>query len=261
MAKTLAELDAEFHATHSSSPSMEEEQNSENAPEESRPALERQSSAPALTEILPEEHCEVTQPESAVKTRTLTELDELFRAQKKTAPERGLSSQSESQRQWRIFLAQTGCMMLIVYLLLTLVIGVTVVRGDSMQPSFYENDVALFWRLSRGYAQGDVVLFRSDASPDVLIKRVAACPGDVLEIDDDSGVAIVNDVILDEPYVFAGTHSRGGVSGPFVLGENEYFVLGDNRAVALDSRYPNVGAIPKGEILGKIIFMVRSGGA
>ena len=232
MAKTLAELDAEFRAG--------------------------QAAPSAGTSI----DSEPVAPEKPIaKTPTLAELDELFRVQKKPEQQKAASSKTEEQQEWRTFLLQTACSMLVVYLLLTFVFGVTLIRGDSMQPSFHENDVALFWRLSGSYVQGDVVLFRSDASPDILIKRVAAGPGDVLEIDDDSGVVIVNDVILAEPYIFAGTYSKGGNSGPIVMGEDEYFVLGDNRSMALDSRYPSVGAIPRGEILGKIIFMVRSAGA
>ena len=182
----------------------------------------------------------------------LRNLDDVF--------EQKISS-ARRQREWIVFLVQTVCMMLAVYLLLTQVFGITAVRGDSMQPTFNDGNIALFWRLSGSYTQGDVVLFRSDAAPEILIKRVAAGPGDVLEIDDDNGIVIVNDIILDEPYIFAGTYSKGGESGPIVLGENEYFVLGDNRTVALDSRNAEIGAIPKGEILGKIIFSVRSGGA
>ena len=170
-------------------------------------------------------------------------------------------SSARRKRELIVFLVQTAGVMLAVYLLMTLVIGVTVIRGDSMQPTFNDGNVALFWRLSGSYARGDVVLFRSDASPEILIKRVIAGPGDVIEIDNDSGLVIVNDIILSEEYVFSGTYSQGSISGPLVLRNDEYFVLGDNRTVALDSRNAEIGAIPKGDILGKIIFSVRSGGA
>ena len=174
--------------------------------------------------------------------------------------ETGVSSKSEEKAEWRRFLIETGCVMLAVYLLLTLVIGIIVIHGDSMQPTLHENDIALLWRLSGGYESGDVIMFRSDASSEVLVKRVVAGPGDTVEIDDDAGVVIVNNVILSEPYIYSGTYNKGGQNGPITLGENEYFVLGDNRMVALDSRYAEVGAVPKSKILGKIIFLVRSGG-
>ena len=215
----------------------------------------------------------VTSP--PVHSKRLEEIERVFRDQRTAQPGQGESGtrerkpkaettvtpSSEAKAQWRMFLIDTGCMMLAVYLLMTLVIGITVIHGDSMQPTLHDNDVALIWRLSGGYEAGDVILFRSDASPNVLVKRVVAGPGDTVEIDDEGGLVIVNNVILNEPYIHTGTYNKGGQDGPITLGENEYFVLGDNRTAALDSRYAEIGAVSKSEILGEIIFLVRSGGA
>ena len=210
-----------------------------------------------------------------VHSKRLEEIERAFRDQRIAQPgraeagsrqrkpkaEKTVTPRSEAKAQWRMFLIDTGCMMLAVYLLMTLVIGITVIHGDSMQPALHDNDVALIWRLSGVYEEGDMVLFSSDASPEVLVKRVVAGPGDRVEIDDEAGVVIVNNVILNEPYIYAETYNKGGQNGPLTLGENEYFVLGDNRMAALDSRYAEVGAVSKSDILGKIIFLVRSGGA
>lgn len=211
---------------------------------------------------------------SAVRSKSLEELDQSFQTRLKSQPGRTAAKpgqkspnwkekgyfKSEQWHQWRVFLIQTGCTMLAVYLLMTLVIGITVIHGDSMQPTLYDSDIALVWRLSGKYEAGDIILFSSEAFPDALVKRVVAGPGDILEIDNETGKVIVNNVILDEPYIYSGTYTRNGNNDPIILGENEYFVLGDNRMVALDSRDERVGTIMKGEIMGKIVFLVRVGG-
>lgn len=195
------------------------------------------------------------------RVKTLEELEREFQeyriARRREA--RKSSGGRKMWQEWRAFILQTGCAMLAVYLLLTFVIGITIVHGDSMQPALHEQDIAVIWRLSNTYNEGDVVLFRKTGSSETLVKRVVAGPGDTVRIDDQLGKVLVNDVMLEEPYIYAATNSMGGTNEPVTLGENEYFVLGDNRQFALDSRSAEIGAVEKGSILGKIIFCIRPG--
>ena len=165
---------------------------------------------------------------------------------------------SQKQREWRIFVIQTIAVMLAVYLLLTLVLGIMVVHGDSMKPSYHDGDVGIIWRLGK-YKSGDIVLFESAASPDALVKRIVAEPGDVVEIA--YGKVIVNNVILDEQYIYAETHEReGGPEYPLTLGEGEYFALGDNRETSLVSRHGDVGVVHEDAMIGKLILIFRACG-
>lgn len=94
--------------------------------------------------------------------------------------------------------------------------------------------------------RGEVIVFRfpKDPSKD-FVKRVIGLPGEEVEIV--SGTPHIDGVPLEEPYLAA--HDRSSMA-PLLLGEGEYFVLGDNRRSSNDSR--NWGALPEANILGKV---------
>ena len=74
-------------------------------------------------------------------------------------------------------------------------------------------------------------------------------PGETVEISED-GTIFINGKELGEEYGYGITQPQE-MAEPVVLGENEYFVLGDNREVSLDSRYKEVGNIPRSIIIGR----------
>ena len=102
--------------------------------------------------------------------------------------------------------------------------------------------------------RGDVVVFDYPLEPDrQFVKRVIGEPGDALTID--HGKVTVNGVVLDEPYLdVLGSTQMHEVS----LGEDEYFVMGDNRNGSRDSRH--WGVLPAENIIGKVwaIYWPRS---
>ena len=65
--------------------------------------------------------------------------------------------------------------------------------------------------------------------------------------------------VLQEDYINALTTVDGGVHFPLTVAEGGIFVLGDNRGISKDSRYPDVGQIDKREVLGKAIFLMYPG--
>ena len=74
-------------------------------------------------------------------------------------------------------------------------------------------------------------------------------PGETVEITDD-GTILINGKVLEENYGYGETRPQERI-GQIVLGDDEYFVLGDNREVSLDSRYNEVGNVPRSIIIGR----------
>ena len=97
----------------------------------------------------------------------------------------------------------------------------------------------------------DVVVFPYQYEEDTYyIKRIIGLPGEVVNIDSD-GTVYINGEPLDETYGTETILNSGLASSDIVLGEDEYFVLGDNRNNSTDSRFEQVGNIHGSDIVGK----------
>ena len=121
------------------------------------------------------------------------------------------------------------------------------VQGDSMVPTYHSWEFVLLDKHKTEYQRGDVIAFRCEGVKSVLIKRIAAVPGDTVAIQD--GVLLVN----GEKESPAPETQPGDAPLPLTLGPGEYFVLGDNRAQSKDSRYKIVGTVNAEDILGRAI--------
>ncbi|WP_455057298.1 signal peptidase I, partial [Jutongia sp.] len=82
------------------------------------------------------------------------------------------------------------------------------------------------------------------------IKRVIGLPGETVQIIDGS-VYINNEKLDDDVYGAATINEAGIAENPLVLGENQYFVMGDNRNMSTDSRNSYVGLVNKNDIIGE----------
>ena len=145
-----------------------------------------------------------------------------------------------------------------------LVIQPFVVNGNSMSPTLSDREYLLVEKITynlRTPQRGDVVIFKPPRSSErFFIKRIIGLPGEVVEINDthviiyterDSSTIGEPPITLSEPYV---THhvSTGRTYG---LGDDEYFVMGDNRPHSNDSR--SWGAITKQDIVGQAWLKLR----
>ena len=135
----------------------------------------------------------------------------------------------------------------------------TIVKQTSMQDTLNPNDYIIMYR--RAYSgdkepkRGDIVIFKSELQDEngknkLLIKRVIGLPGDKITIND--GKVYINDKEYDESYLKDG-YTTGSVNN-FKVPKGEYFVMGDNRVVSIDSRYSEVGCIKKDAIKGRAIL-------
>lgn len=127
------------------------------------------------------------------------------------------------------------------------------VRGQSMEPNFYEKDYLIIDELSYRFRvpeRGEVVVFKApNGSKDYYLKRIVGLPGERVKVSDDK-VIIYNDehpqgMVLPETYL--EKTSYGAIDQ--TLGSDEYFVLGDNRVASYDSR--RFGPIGKDDIVGR----------
>ena len=140
----------------------------------------------------------------------------------------------------------------VAVLVATLWMPVYQVSGTSMTPTLTEDDIVIC-RKSKKFDPGEVVAFYFNNK--VLVKRVIASAGDIVDIDENGNV-YVNGNKLDEPYVDELAFGECDIDLPYMVPESRYFVIGDHRAVSIDSRNKSVGCITAEDIVGKIIFCV-----
>ena len=134
--------------------------------------------------------------------------------------------------------------------------------GDSMSPALKNGDVVLVNRLIyqiKGPARGDIIVFRPGGNENThySIKRVVGLPGETVHIIDGS-VYIDGEEAEGDIYA-ADIEYAGTAEEPVELGEDEYFVIGDNTGVSDDSRTEDVGNVRLEDICGEAWFVANFG--
>jgi signal peptidase I len=170
-------------------------------------------------------------------------------------------------------LAKTAIQALLLFVILSALIGRFEIHQISMEPNFHEGQRVLVSKLDSIWSSlfvqtahaadsrrnspfalqhGQVVVFfkTPERDQDALIKRVIGLPGDSVELRD--GTVRINGMLLDEPYVNGAQTFCGNYCQPFTLGPDEYFLMGDNRANSLDSR--SFGPIPASQLVGRVVL-------
>lgn len=137
----------------------------------------------------------------------------------------------------------------------------TSVIGSSMEPSLYNGQEIFLNRLIYKVAsprEGDVVVFlpNGNEKSHYYVKRVVGVPGDRLYIK--NGILYVNDETVEE-YFNDKIAEPGLLENEVTLGEDEYFVIGDNCNSSEDSRSANIGTVKKSYIIGKAWMKMASG--
>ena len=151
----------------------------------------------------------------------------------------------------------------LVLLFFTFVARPARVDGDSMQETLHHGEMLLLSNLFFEPEYGDILVFQKINSrhSQPIVKRVIATPGQTIDIDFDTWIVTVTDPdgtehVLDESaYRKLATDARvtTNLEFPIHVGENQYFVMGDNRNHSLDSRSSEIGLVDLNEIIGKVL--------
>ena len=164
--------------------------------------------------------------------------------------------------QWLIELL---LLIILIFAVRTFIFGTVTVKGSSMEPNFHHGDFVMVNKLAYHIGtpqRGDIAIcwLNSGNREEYIIKRVIGLPGDEIDfkIKEDGWdweyELYINGKKQEESYVKEPNYQAGTVEYPFIVPENCYFVMGDNRNASTDSREASIGAIEKSHMKGKVFF-------
>lgn len=142
----------------------------------------------------------------------------------------------------------------LTYLVIHFVGQRTQVSGSSMEPKLSHEDNLIVDKITYHFKDPerfDIIVFPFLYEDNTYyIKRIIGLPGETVYIDKDGNIYI-NDEILQEGYGKEVIKEPGRAFEPITLGDDEYFVMGDNRNNSSDSRDPSVGNVKRENIIGR----------
>ncbi len=140
----------------------------------------------------------------------------------------------------------------VAVLIAVLLLPVLQISGTSMTETLQDEDIVVAVNGSK-YTTGDVIAFYYNNN--ILIKRVIASAGDWVDIDEEGNV-YVNEELLEEPYISEKSLGDCNIDLPYQVPDGKCFVMGDHRAVSIDSRNTSIGCVSNDMVVGKILFRV-----
>lgn len=143
-------------------------------------------------------------------------------------------------------------LILVLLNLFTHVFMVVRYYGDGMEPTLSDRQILILLKTD-DVKQGDITAFYYNNK--VLVRRVICEGGRAVSIDE-GGKVYINDELLKEPYVEQPSMGQCNIGFPYNVSVGQFFMMGDNRSVAMDSRLTEIGTIPADRIIGKVIFVI-----
>ncbi len=140
----------------------------------------------------------------------------------------------------------------IAILIATLWMPVLQITGASMTPTLIDGQFVVAMKTDE-FEPGDITAFYYNNK--ILIKRVIASAGDWVNIEEDGDVYI-NGILLEEPYIKEKALGECNIELPYQVPDGKVFVMGDDRAVSLDSRTTAVGPVSSEQVLGRVVLRV-----
>ena len=176
------------------------------------------------------------------------------------------SSYDREEFDIKDFMAEVGrwalsifIVMILAYSIVTFGVQSVTMIGQSMNPSLTNQDIVLIDKQAYTFDEPqryDIVAFKlkEDTESYFNIKRIIALPGESIQIK--NGHVFINGAVLSDLPFDDLIMTEGLAIDEITLGEDEYFLMGDNCNNSEDSRYVNIGNISKKEISGKVIFRI-----
>ena len=169
-----------------------------------------------------------------------------------SSADQGSSNKDKVKKEIIEWVQSLAMALIIFFIVRTFVFTVISVDGQSMETTLHNGErliVSIFDLKLWGVQRGDPVICHYPDRKENFVKRVMGLPGDVIWMS--GGVTYVNTEPFDEPFI-ENPDMRD--YGPWTLGDDEYFVMGDNRRNSNDSRF--VGPISRDMIIGKVQYVM-----
>ncbi len=138
--------------------------------------------------------------------------------------------------------------------LFTFIMPVVKYYGDSMDPTLKDGQILIVNKMAE-VKSGDIIAFYYNNK--IIVRRAVVTGNSQVSIDV-FGTVSVNGKKLNEPYVKNKTLGQSNLDFPYNVPTNSYFVLGDNRDVAMDSRLSEIGVVTEDRLLGKVVFCLNT---
>lgn len=161
---------------------------------------------------------------------------------------------AKKKNQWLEWLKAILIAVILAFLLRSFVFATSIVEGESMEPTLEDGETIMFNKfvyLTGEPERGDIVII--DRPIKNYVKRVIALPGETIKVRN-------HDLYIDgekykQKFISKDARNHTGNFGPYKVPENQYFVMGDNREISMDSRN-GLGFIKEDTIIGKSEFIV-----
>ncbi|MBE6015164.1 MAG: signal peptidase I [Lachnospiraceae bacterium] len=190
--------------------------------------------------------------------------DDYYRAPRGKKKEKDSKEQEEGKepvnvkREILSYVIYIGLAIVLTFVILTFVGQRMVVQGPSMENTLFNNESVIVDKISYRFSDPkrfDIIVFPYKHAKDTnYIKRIIGLPGEKVRIDGE-GTIYINGEVLPESYGREKIKKAGRAEEEITLGDDEYFVLGDNRNNSSDSREPSVGNIKRSDIIGRAFII------
>ncbi len=137
--------------------------------------------------------------------------------------------------------------------LFTFIMPVVKYYGNSMSPTLKDGQILIVNKMAE-IKSGDIIAFYYNNK--VIVRRVIATGNSQISIDV-FGTVSVDGKNLDEPYLDNKTLGQCNLDFPYNVPAKSYFVLGDNRDIAMDSRLEEIGVVTSDRLIGKVVFSIN----
>ena len=167
--------------------------------------------------------------------------------------EKGAGQKVDMKKEILSWVFYIAFVLVLTWVIITFVGQRTRVDGRSMMNTLHDGDNLIVEKLSYRFSDPkrfDIIVFPPTGKKEYYIKRIIGLPGETVQIDENGNIYI-NGELLEENYGAETIQNPGRAAKPITLGDDEYFVMGDNRNNSKDSRSEEVGNVKRSQIIGR----------